>query len=467
MMMFLKKNILFFSVFTVVFAISLVLLVMDASLYSEILDDQEKITKTNEDYKKEYGAKVKPVRQNAEMINEDTVELKGQVVKLQRRFGAPYRKFLLKFSADTGISEDQIMETFRTHFADYKVKNGDKEETLGEILNRPPYAIKRELNHVFFGFMDAFRDKLAMILTRRAAEEAAKKAQKEFDPESVKEPSAADRDKINKAYDRFFENIISTPQFTVEDLAPLDEIAKRRLRNDIFASALGLPRTQEPLECQTYLLNMQLAFVAKRLIPGVTDIETLRKFTYDQYVNSAPVAQNIPEIYQAMPVFEDIGRRLRNVTSGAIEVTDMSKNGPTPSPVSDKYLRYTFKLKVNCTMESIREFVNKLHAAYVDDRIYAVRWVSLSAGSEGELDELKKILQDNNSSVQNTRTGRRIQNRRNVQREAAGIAPYLDPRDLRYATPIVGKNRSVTAEIDFDYYIYIGERVHTYQVNQH
>ena len=33
-------------------------------------------------------------------IVEDTAELKGQVIKLQRRFGAPYRKFLLIFARE-------------------------------------------------------------------------------------------------------------------------------------------------------------------------------------------------------------------------------------------------------------------------------------------------------------------------------------------------------------------------------
>ncbi|MBP5182266.1 MAG: hypothetical protein J6331_04480, partial [Lentisphaeria bacterium] len=51
-------------------------------------------------------------------------------------------------------------------------------------------------------------------------------------------------------------------------------------------------------------------------------------------------------------------------------------------------------------------------------------------------------------------------------RRSTAIAPYLDSLDPKYATAVVGKNTAVSAEIDFDYFIYTGERVHNYQVNR-
>ena len=467
MLMFLKKNILFFVVFTVVLLLSIFLLVMDVSLYGDIEGRKSEIDTTTENYNKERNAKIAPVSQNADKINEDTVELKGQVIKLQRRFGAPYRKFLLIFAKEIGIEENVLFDEFRKHFAEYKFKQGEKEESLGEVLGRPPYYIKKEQNALFFDFMDKYRERLARILTLKEAEKTAAREGKQLDAQTVK-AAPADREKVEKAYNRFFENIMKDPLFTVEDLAPRDPAVKRRLWEDIFASALGLPRTQEPLVCQTYLEKMQNEFVAKRLIPGVTDIDTLRKFTYSQYVNDAPVVQDIPEIFLAMPVYEDIARRLRSVEN--LEVVDLVKNGPSPASASDKYLFYNFRLKVNCTMKSIREFVNKLHEAYKEDRVYVVRWVSVNAGSEEELAELKKILEDRDQGGPDFRTqsrgGRPGRQRPPARRSSSAIASYLDSLDPKYATAIVGKNTAVTAEIDFDYFIYVGERVHNYQVNR-
>ena len=469
MLMFLKKNILFFIVFTVVLLLSVSLLVMDVSLYGDIEGRKAEIDTTTENYNKERNAKIAPVSQNADKIVEDTAELKGQVIKLQRRFGAPYRKFLLIFAREIGLEENVLFDEFRKHFAEYKIKQGEKEESLGEVLGRPPFYIKKEQNALFFDFMDKYRERLARILTLRAAEKAAAKAGKPLEDAQNVKAAPADREKVEKAYNAFFENIMKDPLFTVEDLAPRDPAVRRRLWEDIFASALGLPRTQEPLVCQTYLEKMQNEFVAKRLIPGVTDIDTLRRFTYSQYVNDAPVVQDIPEIFLAMPVYEDIARRLRSVEN--LEVVDLVKNGPSPAPASDKYLFYNFRLKVNCTMKSIREFVNKLHEAYKDDRVYVVRWIAVKAGSDEELAELRKILEDRDQGGQDSRPqparGGRGRSRASARRSTpSGIAPYLESLDPKYATAIVGKNTAVTAEIDFDYYIYVGERVHNYQVNR-
>ncbi|MBO5762106.1 MAG: hypothetical protein J6S53_11275 [Lentisphaeria bacterium] len=457
---FFKKNIFFFVIFSVVFGISVFLLVMDISMYGEISESTEKIKAATENYDRERKAKVHPVDQNADKIDEDTVELKKQVIELQRKFGGQYRKFLLVFAKETGFTEDVLLSEFKKHFDEYKVKNGEREETLAEILNRNPYYIK---DQVFFRFMDDYREKLALRLTVAEEKKKAESKGQDFDEEKVK-ASDANRKKIETAYNNFFINIIKEPLFTVEDLAPGDMNVRTRVRNDIFACALGLPRTKRPLDCYTYLLDMQREFIAKRLIPGVTDLATLRKFTYDQYETDNPKSADIPEILLAMPVYEDIAKRLRSVED--LEVTEMSKSGPAPAPASDKYLRYTFKLKINCTMKSIRTFVNKLHAAYNDDRVYAVRWISVNAGSENELAELKKILESQSNGAQNMRQNYRRYGNRTAAETQTALTPYLNSLDPKYGTAIVGKTKGVTAELDFDYYIYIGERVHTYQVNQ-
>lgn len=470
MIKFLKKNIIFFTVFFIVMLVSLVLLCLDITMYFEIA---ERNIQTKESHDKIEGIikkEISPVGKNAENINLDRIAVKKKVNQIQRRFGSPYRRFLLKFVDECKLDEDTVINSFKTHFEEYRHKSGDKEEPLADILNRYPHTIN---DKIFFRFMDEYRSKLALILSRREAKKLAKKKKDNNYDETKVKVAQKDLTKINTAFRNFFENMINEPLFTVEDLVPSDPRIRRRTREDIFACALGLPRTKPQLFSQSYLGQMQRAFVSRQLLPGVRDLDTVRNFTYKDYVSQPPSVQAIPEIMLAMPVFEDVARRIRDVEG--IIVNELRKTGPTPSPISDKYLRYTFKLKINCTLAKLRDFVNRLHEAYVDNRVYAVRWISVNGTSEEELEELKKIL--DSSNVQNqtmadnrSRRGRipRFRNRFNAPAaaDAGAIAPYLNTTDLKYASKIVGKQQEISAEIDFDYYIFIGERVYSYPAGQ-
>ena len=464
MVTFLKKNIIFFIVFVVVMLASLFLLFLDVTMYSEI---SELNGKTDNAHKtlKEYATKEdKPVETNVEAFNKDKEELQKKVVLIRRYFGSPYRKFLLKFAEETTIDENTLLAEFKKHFDEYRVKlDKENESSLADILNRSPHTLSDRL---FFEFMDKYREKLALILTKRAAE-SKKKGSNDEEKEIVK-ADAKDVQKIQTAFKHFFDNILKEPLFTVEDLVPSDPQMKRRTEEDIFACALGLPRTKPQLLSQSYLGDMQRAFVSKQLFPGIKDLETIRNFTYKDYVTQPPSYQAIPEIMLAMPVYEDVARRLRSVEN--LILTDMSKTGPTPTDGNDKYLSYRFKIKVTCTMKGLRDLVNKLHGAYNDNRVYVVRWVSVTGTSEEELEELKKILEssENSSATKTTGTRRRTSRNRNRTQaaEQGALAPYLDSLNLKYASRVVGKQKEISAEIDFDYCIYVGERVYSYPVSQ-
>lgn len=492
----LKKNIIFFSVFTVILAASVFLLLQDILLFIEIGEKKAQIKQKHKEYikvrdpnnatgkrrRKDENEKALPVLQNAELINKDAEEMAKKTKELQRRFGAPYRKYLLKFAAETKIiSEDQLYSEFKAHFEAFRVKDGDKELSIAEILNKAPHYVK---DHIWMAFMEKYLDRLSLILTRAKAG----KSENEVDPAEMK-VNTADKTKIVTAYRNFINNIIKDPLFTVENLTPGNINLRNRIHYEIFASALGLPRIKSPNNCYTYLLEMQQAFVDKRLIPveGVLNLKTVREFTYDKYEELAPRIADIPEILQAMPIYEDIGRRLRlaaaanNADKGKnkagadksdkssiekIEVTDMKKDAPVAEH-DNKYLRYRFKLKLNCTLMGLRNFVNVLHEAYKDNRVYVVRWISVNAQSDKELESLEKILEgqsQNTASVNDRR--RSLYGNRNTAAASGGISDYLDSLNEKYGTAIVGKNKEVTAEIDFDYYIYTGERVHTYQFNK-
>lgn len=462
MVTFLKKNIIFFIVFAVIMLASLFLLFLDVTMYSEISElntQTDNANRTLNDYRKKQD---KPVETNVKAFDEDKENLLKRTVQIRRYFGAPYRKFLLEFAEECGIDESTLLAEFKKHFDEYKVKiSAENESSLADILNRPPHTVS---DRIFFEFMDKYREGLALILTRRNAE--AKKNNNDGEEKEIVKADAKDLQKINTAYRHFFDNILKDPLFTVENLVPSDPLLKRRTEEDIFACALGLPRTKPQLLSQSYLGEMQRAFVSKQLFPGVKDLETVRNFTYKDYVTQPPAFQAIPEIMLAMPVYEDIARRLRSVEN--LILTDMSKTNPAPTNGNDKYLSYRFKIKVTCTMDGLRDLVNKLHGAYTDNRVYIVRWVSVTGTSEDELGELKKILESSEGSTAPATARRRNYRSRNRTRSAeqSAISPYLDSLNLKYASRVVGKQKEISAEIDFDYCIYVGERVYSYPVNQ-
>lgn len=483
----LKKNIVFFAVFTVVLAASIFLLLQDILLFIEVEEKKESIKTKHEEYIKvrdpnntagnkrnrnRADEKALPVPQNEELIRKDAEEMAHKTKELQRRFGAPYRKYLLIFASEIGITESDLYKVFKTHFEEYRVKEGDKEISVAEMLNKTPHYVKD--HKTWMDFMDKYVDRLALILTKRKSGKGA-----EENPELKADP--ADRKKIVSAYKKFISGIVGDPLFTVENLMPGNPRLRDRIHYEIFASALGLPRIKSPNNCYTYLLDMQQAFVDKRLIPvkGGLSLAQVRKFTYDRYEELAPKIADIPEILQAMPIYEDIARRLRLAASTRkigsnsekgmlekIEVTDLVKSGPVAEH-DNKYLRYTFKLKLDCTLMGVRNFVNILHEAYKENRVYVVRWVSVSAESEKELENLEKLLEGGQGSVaaNNNRVRRYAGNRQETE-NTNSISEYLNYLSEKYATAVVGKNTDVKAEIDFDYYIYIGERVHTYQFNK-
>ena len=462
MVTFLKKNIIFFIVFAVIMLVSLFLLFLDVTMYSEISELNEKTDNANNTLKDYAKKQDKPVETNVSAFDADKENLQKKAVQIRRYFGAPYRNFLLKFAEECGIDESTLLAEFKKHFDEYKVKiSAENESSLTDILNRPPHRLN---DKIFFDFMNKYRERLALILTKRSAE--AKKKNSDGEEKEIEKADAKDLQKINTAYRNFFDNLLKDPLFTVENLVPTDPQLKRRTEEDIFACALGLPRTKSELLCQSYLGEMQRAFVSKQLFPGVKDLETIRNFTYKDYITQPPAPQAIPEILLAMPVYEDIARRLRSVEN--LILTDMSKTGPTPTNGNDKYLSYRFKIKVTCTMDGLRDLVNKLHGSYNDNRVYIVRWVSVNGTSEDELGELKKILEssEGNTAAKTTTTRRRRSRTRTAAADLGAIGPYLDSLNLKYASRVVGKQKEISAEIDFDYCIYVGERVYSYPVNQ-
>lgn len=457
MVNFLRKNIIFFVICGVLLIVSLVLAVMDLMMLSEIQETNTRIESNNQEIENLLKPQNKVAEGNAEKIESDAAFTMFEARKLQRRFSQPNRKYFLNMLSDLGLKEDkedEVRNLFRKHFEEYEVEGrdaNDPKKKMAEVFRNftsPP-------DRVIFGFMDAFKEKLALYLMPPAKEGENEK----------RKPSAQMLAKVNEAFRKFIAGMIRD-HATVEDLARCNFMEDiKRIHYDIIAEAFGLPRIMQPYQCKSYLEAMQIAFSNQRVIPGVTSMERIRELTFADYQFSVPANRDVPGILLSMRIYEDIFRFLRKVPE--LELESMKLTPPAQN--NDRYQKFHCKVVFDAPLNSVRDFVNLLHSSYTDNLVCVVRWVSVKGNSEAEMELLKKLLNPA-SATQSTVTERprrfRGRRSRNVpqqntknQNEKDSITPYLDPYNEAYAKVIVGKNRKVKAEIDFEYIIYTGDQV--------
>ena len=454
MVNFLRKNILFFAVTGVILVISLALAVVDIMMYGELDATKSQIAENSakeEDLlkkdKKVHDANVKIFQKNKEHVLKEAR-------KLQRSFSQPNRKYFLSFLKNLGLQEEkeqEVRDLFRKHFEDYRNDEKDMRRFF-ENFSVP-------VDNVIFDFVDSFKKKLALYL------EPAKEGQ---DQEN-RVPSPAVLARVEKAFVAFIKEMIHD-HATVEGLADSNFMDVKRIQYDVILEAFGLPRTMQAYHCQKYLEAMQIAFSKQRVIPGVTTLEKIREFTFDYQV-TPPERGEVPVILVSMRIYEDIFRIMRGVDG--MEISSLKL---TPPPQNDdRYQKYRCQISFRAPLAGVRNLVNSFHDAYKDGRVCIVRWVSVKGSSDKELEELKKILQPAATAVREVseetpvRRSRRNRNRRFRQNRGSQnvslIAPYLDPSNVDYAKVLVGGNRNVDAEVDFDYVIYTGDQVYKHTKN--
>jgi len=419
-MNFIKKNIIFSIVVAITLLGSLFLIYMDWTLHESITEANATTTKNYDDFNKAFGwtrgrdkerdKKIMlPVDSNIEMIKSDTEELRKKTAQLQRIFGNPYRKNLLRFAAALKVTEDDLLERMKKLYNDDNEKNKSAEVLIPKL---------------FAGL------------------------------EKDKKISAAD---IKKEYEKF---ISAVQMETVEDFPSLSA------GYDILGEALGLSRTMSSSIAHVYLRQMQRKILSQRLIPGVKKLEVVENFTFNQFVQTFPSPENVVDILNTMPIYEDIFRRMS--ASRLENVTAFSRLGQPVKFGGDKYMSYEFSTTVTGTIDSVRDFINSLLDAYKENRVYVITWVSLSSPeSSAEVDAVKKIYESNssNSLAQNDpqqRGSSRAENSGNQQvffKHVGQISESEAEMQQDYGSVLIGKNRNINAVLRFKYYRFIGERL--------
>lgn len=420
-MNFIKKNIIFTIVAAVTLIGALFLIYLDWTKHDAIsaanLVTQDSQQKFDDAFRKGN----KPVDLNIKMIQNDTEELRKRTSNLQRIFGKPYRKALLNFAASLKVTEDELYARMK------KLYEGDTGTA-----------------------------KTADALIPKLFEELEK--DKKLPKGSIEK----------KQFMKFIAEVFA---------ASMEKYESVSTGYDILGVALGLPRVMSPSRAHVYLSEMQSRIRSQRLIPGVDSLETVQNFTFNKFVQTFPSNEDVLDILETMPIFEDIFRRME--ASRLERVENFQRQGPPTKINGDKYLCYNFNATILGTMESIRNLLNNFLNAYKDNQVYVVTWVSMTSDpSSKEVEEVRNKLfgtdRSQASSAQPAeeppRQGPRRRQRRRRPGPAAGpqivagrIFRIVSEEEAEaqpdYGAVVIGKERIVRAEIRFKYYKFIGDRL--------
>jgi hypothetical protein len=247
-MEFFKKNILLSSVMAITIIASIGLLYLVYNKHSAMSETLEDLQRIKEDIKKLQKEKPAPLKENLDMIDEDSGVLDKKLKAIHKIFGKPYRLALQKFAGEFDLTEDQMLEKFR-EFWDKEAKRGSNRYEL------------------FLKFLKLL-----------------------------------DQTKLGKAWRVF---LVEMQKETVE---PLDETN----REDFLLAALGLPRTMTNTSCKTYMFaTMQPAFL-EILDKAEIDSEAVKDFSFGEFHTRMPLPENIPVILRHWMMLNDLLKRIVN-----------------------------------------------------------------------------------------------------------------------------------------------------------
>jgi len=219
---------------------------------------------------------------------------------------------------------------------------------------------------------------------------------------------------------------------------------------DLFLQALGYPRTMTPTICKDFIFRMQELFV-NNYKPLLT-LENVSKLTFD-YNTRVPPLEEVQAIIRHLQLFDDLFARMRQAdVTQALSVERLSLNGIHGDEVSRDYLKFPYRVRIVAEMPKIREFVNLLQDAYKDNRVYVIRDISLQSVADEAVkinDKAKDLSPRVVSSARRPSEPGKEQNPEDAPPETK----------LDYGLTLIGENKQVQADIEFDYYIFVGDEV--------
>lgn len=353
-------------------------------------------------------------KQNAVVnANASVANLKGQIEELGKKSPAPVADNLEMIRKDTAVMREKTQELQRLFGKPLRIPLIKFAESLGltesEVLSKfrdHSLANLKENDRIKLldGFLKGFGEEKAI-----AALQVFKKAAQEH---------------------------------------MLEEVVDGNVKT-VLLQALGVPRTMSPTICKDYIIKTQELF-AKAYAPLLTS-ETVSRMTLIDYASRVPSHDEIPVIIRKLQLFEDLFWRIKE--SGISQLVSVEMIGSIMGDeVVKDYLRFSYRVKVSGEMQNIRNFVNLLQDAYKDNRVYSVKDIALQAVSDDAV-RLEKVSVVSPRITPNIRRGEPGKDKDAGEKE---IPPEERPD---YGQAVVGSNKLVTADIELDYFVYVGDEL--------
>ena len=397
-MNFIKKNQILFSVLAVAFAMSAFFIYKVINETNDMNKAAVQVEKLKQKITELNKQSPIPSRPNYEKITADAAVIVDKTKQLQQIFGKPYIEATKKFAKALGVPYEEFLESWKSNYNEEK---------------GTPRAL------IFTKFFAKF-----------------------------------DKAKQEKALDVFFNTVMES------SVEPLNQANI----DGCIMEALGLPRKMEPVVCKQYMLDMQdnlIAYMAKVKHKGDAPFvlgtgvkgNKVEKFTFDKFGDNAiPRPDEVPYIFKHLKLIEDLLFRLK--ASGVTSLDDITKVSLKGEKKSD-YLVFDYTIKITGPIDSIRKFTDSLLEAYKDNRVYVIKSMVLTANEDTSC----LIKEASEKSKRKSRTSRNYRSNRGRSVALMEEEQAANVKASQLGVPIIGNNNAVTAEIKFEYIIYVGDEL--------
>jgi len=400
-MEFIKKNVVMVIVLSVALLIGITLSYMTLMKHRDMTKSMHEVEKIKEEIKSLIKQRPAPLAENLRRIKDDTTVFDKKLKEVRSLFGQPYKDALLVFAKTIGMTEEELLESFRSFWRKEAKKGSNQFQLL------------------------------------------------------IKFRSTLDQEKLDAAM-KEFTNAVQANTVEIVDQSNIDEF---------LLAALGLPRTMSDVNCKTYIFAMQRGLTLKLTgnkekisesgdTTAAADI-TKFPFGFSEYDTKMPLYEDIPLIIKHWVMLEDLVNRLIRADIRQIDVVN-KVNGLNGE--EDKgFIKFRYSITLSGDMDSIRKFVNSLQEAYKENKIYIIKDISLDKVA----DDAKKITETKPAARENAprehREPRDPKDKAAKAEEEEEKLPFNQRRT--YGQPVLGVSKVCKAVVEFDYVIYTGDEL--------
>jgi len=301
--------------------------------------------------------------------------------------------------------------------------------------------------------MDAFASKLGLTSdeVRKKWAEFYKKGQAEGENATLtltKFFRSFDNDKITAAEKAFQKSI---KKETLEDI-------NENNLNGCLMEAMGLPRKMDSISCKQFIKNMQtnvLNFLKEKKVNDDVVVlfkdKSVKKFSFEKFDEVMPSPSEVPYIFVHWRMIEDLAKKIKRCK---VEYLDsIRRDNLIKGDLKNNFKIYSYTITLRGNMQAIRSFINSMYDAYKDYKIYRIKSLNLTSTDEAGEILSRASIEDASRRLSRKTTRRRGRGRRN----SAGV--IMEEPKAKLYEPVLGVDDTVTAVIEFDYIVYIGNEI--------